>query len=42
MTGCEEVYPRLAGHKTLWVTPAMEVEIADHVWTLEEIAGLAE
>jgi IS1 family transposase len=27
-------------HKTLRVTPAMEAGIADHVWTLEEIAGL--
>lgn len=26
-------------HKTLRVTPAMEAGIADHVWTLEEIAG---
>lgn len=29
-------------HKTLRVTPAMEAGIADHVWSLEEIAGLAE
>lgn len=29
-------------HKTLRVTPAMEAGIADHVWTLEEIASLAE
>jgi IS1 family transposase len=29
-------------HKTLRVTPAMEAKIADHVWTLEEIAQLAE
>src|SRR6185436_2635850 len=28
-------------HKTLRVTPAMEAKIADHVWTLEEIAALA-
>lgn len=28
-------------HKTLRVTPAMEAEISDHVWSLEEIAGLA-
>jgi len=28
-------------HKTLRVTPAMEAKIADHVWTLEEIATLA-
>ena len=27
-------------HKTLRVTPAMEAGIADHVWSLEEIAGL--
>jgi hypothetical protein len=29
-------------HKTLRVTPAMQAGIVDHVWTLEEIAGLAE
>jgi IS1 family transposase len=29
-------------HKTLRVTPAMQAGIADHVWTLEEIAKLAE
>lgn len=29
-------------HKTLRVTPAMEAGLADHVWTLEEIAGLKE
>jgi len=29
-------------HKTLRVTPAMEAGVADHVWTLEEIAGLAD
>ena len=28
-------------HKTLRVTPAMAAGISDHVWTLEEIAGLA-
>jgi hypothetical protein len=28
-------------HKTLRVTPAMEAGIANHVWTLEEIANLA-
>ncbi len=28
-------------HKTLRVTPAMEAGVADHVWTLEEIARLA-
>ena len=27
-------------HQTLRVTPAMEAGIADHVWTIEEIAGL--
>jgi IS1 family transposase len=27
-------------HKTLRVTPAMQAGISDHVWTLEEIAGL--
>jgi len=27
-------------HRTLRVTPAMEAKISDHVWTLEEIAGL--
>ena len=29
-------------HKSLRVTPAMEAGLADHVWTLEEIAGLAD
>jgi len=29
-------------HKTLRVPPAMEIGISDHVWTLEEIAGLAD
>ena len=28
-------------HRTLRVTPAMEAGIADHVWTIEEIAGLS-
>ena len=28
-------------HKTLRVTAAMEAGVADHVWSLEEIAGLA-
>ncbi len=28
-------------HKSLRVTPAMEAGVADHVWTLEEIASLA-
>lgn len=29
-------------HKTLRVTPAMEAGVADHIWTLEEIAALAD
>jgi hypothetical protein len=29
-------------HKTLRVTPAMEAGLTDHVWTLEEIASLAD
>lgn len=29
-------------HKSLRVTPAMEAVISDHVWTLEEIARLAD
>ena len=29
-------------HKTLRVTPAMEAGISEHVWTLEEIAALAD
>lgn len=29
-------------HKTLRVTPAMAAGIADHVWSVEEIAGLLE
>jgi hypothetical protein len=28
-------------HKSLGVTPAMAAGVSDHVWTLEEIAGLA-
>jgi hypothetical protein len=27
-------------HQTLRVTPAMEAGVSDHVWTVEEIAGL--
>jgi len=27
-------------HQTLRVTPAMEAKVTDHVWSLEEIAGL--
>ena len=27
-------------HKSLRVTPAMEAGVTDHVWSLEEIAGL--
>ena len=29
-------------HKTLRVTPAMEAGVSDHIWTLEEIAKLAD
>ncbi|HLE64354.1 MAG TPA: hypothetical protein VI750_14480 [Pyrinomonadaceae bacterium] len=29
-------------HKTLRVTPAMEAKVSDHVWSLEEIAKLAD
>ena len=29
-------------HQALRVTPAMEAGLTDHVWTLEELAGLAE
>jgi IS1 family transposase len=29
-------------HKTLRVTPAMEAGLSDHVWSLEELAGLLE
>jgi hypothetical protein len=29
-------------HKTLSVTPAMEAGLTDHVWEIEEIAGLLE
>ena len=28
-------------HATLRVTPAMQAGVADHIWTLEEIAALA-
>lgn len=28
-------------HKTLRITPAMAAGVADHIWSLEEIAGLA-
>jgi hypothetical protein len=27
-------------HQTLRVSPAMEAEIADHVWNIEELVGL--
>jgi hypothetical protein len=27
-------------HKTLRVTPAIETNVADHVWPIEEIVGL--
>ena len=29
-------------HQTLRVTPAMEAGVSDHVWTVEEIAALAD
>lgn len=29
-------------HKTLHVTPAMQADVSDHVWSLEEIAALAQ
>ena len=29
-------------HKSLRVTPAMEAGVSDHIWSLEEIAALAE
>ena len=29
-------------HKSLRVTPAMEAGLTDHVWEIEEIAGLLE
>ena len=29
-------------HKSLRVTPAMEAGVTDHIWSLEEIAALAE
>ncbi len=29
-------------HQTLRVTPAMEAEVSDHVWSLDEIVGLLE
>ena len=29
-------------HQTFRVTPAMEAGVSDHVWSLEEVAGLAE
>jgi len=29
-------------HRALRVTPAMEAGVADHVWSLEEIAALAD
>jgi len=28
-------------HKTLRITPAMAAGLSDHVWSLEEIVGLA-
>jgi hypothetical protein len=29
-------------HQSLRVTPAMEAGIADHLWTLEDVARLAD
>jgi hypothetical protein len=29
-------------HKSLRVTPAMEAGVTDHIWSLEEIAALAD
>jgi hypothetical protein len=29
-------------HKTLRITPAMAAVLSDHVWSYEDIAGLAE
>lgn len=29
-------------HKSLRVTPAMEAGVTDHVWSIEELAGLLE
>jgi len=29
-------------HRTLGVTPAMAAGVADHVWTLEEIASFVD
>jgi len=29
-------------HKTLRVTPAMQAGVADHLWTMEEIAELGQ
>jgi len=29
-------------HQTLKVTPAMEAEVADTLWTLEDVAALAD
>jgi hypothetical protein len=29
-------------HQTLRITPAMEAGVSDHVWSLEEIAALAD
>jgi len=29
-------------HQTLRVTPAMEAGVSDHVWSMEEIAALAD
>ncbi len=29
-------------HKSLWVTPAMEAGLTDHVWDLEEVIMMTE
>jgi len=34
------LYRRFSIHKALRGTPAIEAGVADHVWSLEEIAGL--
>ena len=29
-------------HQSLWVTPAMEAGITDHLWTLQDVAKLVD
>jgi hypothetical protein len=29
-------------HQTIRMTPAMEADLSDHVWSLEELVGLLE